>query len=126
MTATKTPQHGPEIGYRGWLLLGVWIIAPVLFLTELQVTYSFLSEGCERAVALPVYAAVALAAIAAAAIGAIAWREWRRQGAAWPDAAPGPAGMPSFIAIIGVSLSVQVLLILVVQALALAILSPCS
>jgi hypothetical protein len=119
-------DDGPEIAHGGWLLIAAWLAPPLIWLAQLQLAYALVGPACTAQHRMPMYAASVVAALLAAAVGAAVWREWRRHGSALGEARTAPRRSSSFVALVGVLVSAQFLLIIVLQAIAMTMLSPCE
>lgn len=122
----QPPRQGSEIGYLGWVLLALWVVPPLLWLGQLQMSYSVASLGCDTWRPLLLYSGFAATIVIAVGLGAYGWRAWRQASGGWPDESRGPRGLASFVALIGLLLIVQIVLVMLAQGLAIAILAPCS
>ncbi len=120
---TAPPQQGDEIGRWGWLLLAVWVAPPLLWLLQLQATYAYAAFSCEAPHVIAIVGALAATTVLVGGLAAIAWVARRRASGAPPAASPAAA---SFVAVVGLFLSLQLVMVMLAQALAVAILSPCS
>jgi hypothetical protein len=105
-----------------WLILLGWIAPPLVWLGELQAAYALVAPACRMQRTWPLWAVTGVGLAVVAATGTFTWRHWRPP--SLPDDDPG--ARDRFLAVVGVFLCVEVALVLVAQALALAILHPCD
>jgi hypothetical protein len=108
------------------LLLAYWIAPPLLWLGQLQLSYALTQRSCTsgsvRLLVLVVVATMLLTGLA----GWRALAAWRASERLWPAGEGGATPRAAFASLIGMMICVQMLLVLAVQALAIAIVGPCG
>jgi hypothetical protein len=110
-------------------ILALWagfLLAPAAFFINLEFGYLLVHPSCPRDDALPIHAVHAASLVLALAGLAIAWRSWQAEGPRWPADEGGPVARTRFLAGLGVSLSVLLVLTLLAQWIPTFVLDPCQ
>ncbi|MEW6268253.1 MAG: hypothetical protein AB1689_03025 [Thermodesulfobacteriota bacterium] len=111
---------------RKLLFLG-WIVPPVVWLAQLTVAYALAPWACAHGREWPLALVTGASAAVTAAVAGLLLAAWRRDGGTWREATNGGgASRETFAALVGFFVSVLVLLILLAQGLAIAIIEPCD
>jgi hypothetical protein len=107
------------------LWIGV-LLAPIVFLIDLELAYALVPTACSTRSRLPVHL-VHLACLLLVLFGwAIAWRCWKATGATWPVEEGGPLARSRFMAGLGLLLSGFIALVIVAMWIPSFILDPCQ
>jgi hypothetical protein len=109
-------------------ILALWaglLVAPVAWLTQMQVAYMVVTLDCSAGTA-PLHVTTVVALVAAAAGGYVAWLEWRRAGPAWPGEGAGAVSRSRFMAALGLLTSAMFFVVILAQGVATFILDPCQ
>lgn len=106
------------------LWLGV-LIAPLAFLTHLEINYALVTRLCQSTHKLTLPLVTILFLLIAALGGFIAWRNWVAAGRKWPGEAGSIMERSRFMAVVGLLISAIIMLALIWQLIALFYFDPC-
>jgi uncharacterized membrane protein len=117
-------ERGRAVGLL-WLWAGV-LLAPLAFLSHLQVNYTLTQKLCPGGRTLPLHV-MTLVFLLITALGClIAWRSWRRVGKGLPDDAEDKQTRVRFLAVVGMMLGLLSFLIIIAQWIPQFIFDPCQ
>ena len=101
------------------------LVPPLVVLAQQSANYALVALECQNQQRLPIHLVTAAALIVALIGVALAWRGWKAAGVAAPGDSGDPQSRTRFLAIVGVSLSALMALVIVAQWLTVAFISPC-
>ena len=117
-------ERGHAVGLL-WLWAGV-LLAPLAFLSHLQVNYTLTQKLCPSGRTLPLHV-MTLVFLLITVLGClIAWRSWRRAGKGLPDESEGEQTPGKFLGVVGMMLGFLSFLIIVAQWIPQFIFNPCQ
>jgi protein-S-isoprenylcysteine O-methyltransferase Ste14 len=126
-TKTKTQAKAESNGKRA--LLTLWagvLLAPMAFLSNLQVNYTLTQMLCPGGRTVLLHMATILFMLITAGGCLIAWRTWQRAGKEWPDESEDKRTRNRFLGIVGLMISALSFLIIVAQWIPQFIFNPCQ
>jgi hypothetical protein len=110
-------------------LAALWagvLVAPLAFLSNLQVNYTLTQELCPGGHTFLLHLMTILFLLIAAGGGLVAWRNWGRAGRVMPDESKDNVVRNRFLGIVGVMLSALSFLIIIAQWIPQFIFNPCQ
>jgi hypothetical protein len=122
-----SPQAEPSSAPAAFRLFLGLLGPPLVWLASLQAIYGVASFACDLGISrLPMHAITIAAAIAIAAATASSWQSLRRSGIRRPVDAEAHGHRSRFLAVGGLVLAAQFLVVIVAQGLAVVFLAPCQ
>jgi hypothetical protein len=106
------------------LWLGL-LLGPIAALSQLEANYALVLYACSSGQKWPLHL-VSLLALTLTLVGFVfAFRNWQRVGQHWDDEGPGVVPRSSFMALLGILISVIMFLVIVAQWLGVFVYGPC-
>jgi len=120
-------REAPPTGARGGGAQWFGLLAPPLaMLINLSLGYALVPWSCSAKSRVLLHAEIAVLVVISVIAGVVAHREWKRYGGGGEaDDSGGPGARTRFLGVIGMGSSVLFTLILLMQWLANAFLTPC-
>lgn len=107
---------------RAWFPI---LIPPLAALVQQSTSYALVAMECAEQRRLPVHAVAVVALLVALAGIVVAWRDWRAAGVAVPQDAGDQRSRARFLAIMGVSISALMALVMIAMWLTAVFILPC-
>lgn len=112
---------------RGHVLLWLgMLIAPLAFLTHLEINYALVTQLCQSTHKFTLPLVTILFLLISAGGGLIAWRNWKAAGHKWPVDAGSVMERSRFMAVVGLLISALVILALIWQLIPQFYFDPCQ
>ncbi|HEU4594259.1 MAG TPA: hypothetical protein VFS10_03740 [Pyrinomonadaceae bacterium] len=102
------------------------LAGPLAALTQLQVNYALVLWACGAGREWALHLVALLALVVTVGAGLLSGRNWRRAGGSWEDEGAGIIPRSSFMAAVGVLISVLTALVVVAQWLPIFVYGPCE
>lgn len=100
------------------------LVGPIAALTQQEVNYALVLWACARAQTWPLHLTSVVALLLTIVAGFLAYDYWRRLSA--DEDGGGPVARSRFMAIVGVSISLLMSLVIIAQWLSIVIHRPCE
>jgi hypothetical protein len=101
------------------------LVPPLAALAQQSTSYALVAMECGEQQRLPVHAVAMIALLVALAGVVIAFRDWRAAGVAIPQDAGDQRSRARFLAIVGVSISALMALVMIAMWLTAVFILPC-
>ena len=106
-----------------WLLL---IVGPVLTALAHEINFVLVRHACSAQRTIALYGVILLAIVLTIGSVIVGHRIWRRERVAWPSEGDDLATRITFIAVMGMLISVISLHVMIAQFIAIVVFDPCQ